>query len=342
MLGIGSTKVSPIDGMDMIYVPAGDFLMGSQEGVGNDDEHPQHAVYLDAYWIDKTEVTNAMYKKCVDSEKCSVPNIPRSNPTGPDGNYSNTYYENFPVINVDWYQAQAYCEWVGKNLPTEAQWEKAARGMDGGVYPWGDDLPNSDLVKMGRYASTWVLTKVGSYPKGASPYGLLDMTGNAVEWIADWYSADYYSIGSNENPKGPTSGKYKVQRGGTWLANGYVYVYRVADRSVSDPRGVADAGFGFRCALSATQTEEPIFTKTITPVPSATSIGSTNTPVSYSIPAKTIGNVKCRKGPSDLLYGYDQVLDPQDVEIMGKNAEGSWLYFKTMEKGSTCWTTRTL
>ncbi len=234
--------------MEMVYVPAGEFLMGSPDGEGDYDEHPQHTVYLDAFWIDKTEVTNAMYQKCVDAGTCR-PN---------KYNYSVFNNPDQPVVGVSWYDAKAYCEWAGKRLPMEAEWEKAARGTDGRIYPWGNewdvhttkrlnfadkntDFAWSDEEADDGYQNTAL---VGSYPAGASPYGALDMAGNVWEWVANWYDSDYYVRSPKRNPTGPDSGDARVLRGGSW---GFDQInVRTAHRSRNLPDGRSPS-VGFRC-----------------------------------------------------------------------------------------------
>jgi serine/threonine-protein kinase len=245
-LGIGSTQVSEKDGMVMVYAPEGEFLMGSADSDtdAGSGEKPQHTVYLDAFWIDKTEVTNAMYALCVDTGACSPP--------GSNASYSrlsyygNSEFDTYPVINVDWNDAKAYCEWAGRRLPSEAEWEKAARGTDGRKYPWGDGAPDATLLNYsGNIGDT---TEVGSYPDGASPYGALDMAGNVWEWVNDWYDENYYRNTPSENPSGPDSGTYRVVRGGSWYFSGYNV--RPADRNNrGEPTGTS-GDIGFRCSLS--------------------------------------------------------------------------------------------
>ena len=210
--GIGLT-IKGNDGVTLLFVPEGEFTMGSDT---NADEQPIHKVTLDAFWIDQTEVTNAMYAKCVEANECRQPREVKSN-TRPYYFY-NVRFDNYPVISVSWNDAKAYCSWVGRRLPTEAEWEKAARGTDGRTYPWGNDKPKSNLLNLDISDTT----EVGKYPEGASIYGVLDMSGNVWEWVADWYSGTYYqsSPSSNplgpENPIGPDSGQLRVLRGGSW------------------------------------------------------------------------------------------------------------------------------
>jgi eukaryotic-like serine/threonine-protein kinase len=237
----GATQVSSTDSMEMVYVPAGDFNMGSSAGTA--DEQPEHSVYLDAFWIDKTEVTNGMYSQCVQSGSCLKP----YNQSNTHFNYyPDPTYANYPVIDLKWSSAEVYCAWAGRRLPVEAEWEKAARGTDGRTYPWGNTLPNSTLLNFNTPAGDTL--RVGSYPNGASPYGALDMAGNVTEWVADWYDAGYYGISPQSNPAGPAEGLYKVLRGGSWHSD--VYSVRSADRHYLAP-DTRDIVVGFRCALTA-------------------------------------------------------------------------------------------
>jgi serine/threonine-protein kinase len=208
---IGSTMFSHKDGMTLIYVPAGEFTMGSDQGAG--DELPIHTVYLDAFWIDRIEVTNAMYNKCLKAGECNPYDPIRSSTRDPY--FGNLAYDDYPVIFVTWENASTYCAWAGRRLPTEAEWEKAARGLDGREYPWGNDAPNRILLNSNNAVGD--TTKVGDYPNAASPYGALDMAGNVWEWVQDWYSGTYYESSPAANPLGPDSGTYRVQRGGSWI-----------------------------------------------------------------------------------------------------------------------------
>jgi formylglycine-generating enzyme required for sulfatase activity len=240
------------DGSVMVYVPAGEFLMGSPPGEGEDVEHPQHTIYLSEFWIDKTEVTNAQYRKCVEIGACRVPTCDWGEPT-----YSDSSKADHPMVCVSWQDAKAYCGWAGKRLPTEAEWEKAARGTDGRKYPWGDDFhcqrgnfndeteTSSYVVPGGEGCDGYARTApVGSFVSGASPYGALDMAGNVREWCQDWYDADYYASSPQRDPQGPSLGEYRVARGGSW--SGFEWYLRAADRFWLDP----DACYGylgFRC-----------------------------------------------------------------------------------------------
>ena len=233
------TKFSPNDGTLMVYVPAGEFSMGYENGEG--DESPVHSVFLDSYYIDQTEVSNTKYAHCVAANACTEPR------SFTDSHYGDTQYDNFPVINVDWYQANSYCIWVERYLPSEAQWEKAARGTDGCIYPWGNDEPDSELVNFNKYKGD--ATPVNSYFQGVSPYGVLNMAGNVREWVADWYDASYYSTQEIwANPTGPGETGDHVLRGGSWYenANGI----RAMDRYWG-ARTRWSRFIGFRCAMDA-------------------------------------------------------------------------------------------
>ncbi len=237
------TQVSPKDGMVVINIPAGDFLMGSADSdkEANSDEKPQHKVYLDAFWIDKTEVTNAMYALCVRAGACS--SLIETRSFARAGYYNSPQYKDYPVIYVSWDDANRYCRWAERRLPTEAEWEKAARGADGRLYPWGDAAPNPSLLNFNKNAGD--TTQVGKYLEGASTYGVLDMAGNVWEWVGDWYDEKYYSKSPNRNPEGPASGGFGILRGGAWVTEAN-YV-RAAQR-LKVAFDFRDSIVGFRCA----------------------------------------------------------------------------------------------
>jgi formylglycine-generating enzyme required for sulfatase activity len=244
---LGETWTRPADGMVMLYVPGGQFDMGSDNAdltyalqLCNKDygrvqerclrqwwlmEQPVHTVVQDGFWIDRTEVTNAQYRRCVESGACDPPAESRS-PSG-ELYYGNQTYDDYPVVYVTWHQAAAYCAWASGRLPTEAEWEYAARGPESWRYPWGDEFDGTRLnycdanCQMGwadgsvddGYGYT---APVGSYPRGASWCGALDLAGNVWEWVADWYDAAYYARAPSRNPPGPLSGLERVRRGGSW------------------------------------------------------------------------------------------------------------------------------
>ncbi len=232
-----TSTITPTPPPDMVFVPAGDFTMGSNEG--ETDEKPAHTVYLDAFWIDKFEVTNKQYATCLNAGKCSRPSETKSFTR--DAYFSNAQYNNYPVVYVNWEQAKTYCEWASKRLPTEAEWEKAARGTDSRTYPWGNTFDKNLLNSSeGGKGDTMA---IGSYPGGASPYGAMDMAGNVWEWVADGYGS--YSSGTQRNPTGPSSWQNRVFRGGAWnnIRDGVRTVVRVNLIQTYSFRDV-----GFRCA----------------------------------------------------------------------------------------------
>ena len=222
-----------VNGVTMRLVPAGEFTMGSEN---YDHEKPIHTVYLDAFYMDIYEVTNALYKACEEAGGCTPPQD--------TSRYDDPKYENHPVVYVDWNQATAYCEWRGASLPTEAQWEKAARGTDGRTYPWGEGI---DCDKANYYSCKGDTTPVGNYESGKSPYGIYDMAGNVWEWVNDWYDSEYYKSSPSANPLGPDSGQYRVLRGGSWGSADYDIPS--ADRFYYSPVNIRSF-VGFRCARS--------------------------------------------------------------------------------------------
>ena len=254
-LSIGSTMVSPVDSMTLVYVPAGEFPMGAEDG--DPDERPVHTVKLDAFWVDQTEVSNAMFAQCVEAGHCSPPSDYSSYTR--DQYYGNSSYNHFPVIYVSWHQSQNYCSWAGRRLPTEAEWEKTARGTDGRAYPWGNGSMAGNLLNFADsntdfgfayrsiddgYGDT---SPVGNYKDGQSPYFALDMAGNVWEWVADWYSDNYYNNSPSSNPKGSSSGAERALRGGSWSDSRNDV--RSSQRLASDP-STTHYAIGFRCAQS--------------------------------------------------------------------------------------------
>jgi len=261
----GGNEIIGKDGAPMVLIPAGEFQMGDAFKEGNSDERPIHTVYLDAFYIDKYEVTNAQYKKFMDA-------------TG----YKEYFFDDYvrdkmdtnvldqPVINVNWKDAKAYADWAEKRLPTEAEWEKSARGrLAGKKYIWGNDWPPPK--NSGSFADTTLYDKalsetvcycdipptISDYNDGYaysapvgkfSPngYGLYDMAGNVWEWCADWYANNYYANSPKTNPTGPSSGSYRVLRGGSW-GDFNAPTLRVARRSLNFPANT-DSTIGFRCA----------------------------------------------------------------------------------------------
>ena len=230
----------------MVYVPPGTFLMGAFEddSLAEDDEYPQRQVNLGGFWIDQTEVTNAQYALCTADYDCRTPYSLGSYTHNPY--FGTEEFADYPVVYVSWYDAQDYCEWAGRRVPTEAEWEKAARGTDGRTYPWGEGVDCSAANYSGCRGDT---TLVLAYPSGASPYGALNMAGNVWEWVADIYNIGYYAVAPLDYPTGPETGAYRVIRGGSW--NDDPAYLRTASRYWYYP-GNARVSVGFRCALSET------------------------------------------------------------------------------------------
>jgi formylglycine-generating enzyme required for sulfatase activity len=221
----------------MAVVPAGEFTMGSV--MGDADEHPVRRVYVDAFSMDRYQVSVGQYAKFLEATSQSAP---------PDWSIMNkSRHQNRPVVNVDWADADAYCTWAGKRLPTEAEWEKAARGADGRTYPWGNELPTGFHANMrkDKWSDHYVLSPVGMYEEGKSPYGIYDMAGNVWEWVSDWYDPDYYMSSPSKNPRGPLRGESKVIRGGSWGSGPKDLRSSDRDTHVPSARGL---GTGFRCA----------------------------------------------------------------------------------------------
>jgi formylglycine-generating enzyme required for sulfatase activity len=246
-------------GSRMLFMPGGVFRLGNDESEKN--EGPSQLIRLDPYFIDETEVTNAQYALCVEADVCSPPRS--STATYHPAYYGDPAFADYPVIYVNWYDAQAFCEWRAARLPSETEWEKAA-GFDPVQsiklrYPWGDAF---DGTKLNYCDTNCTLDKrdtavddghrdtapVGSYPDGRSPIGLYDMGGNVMEWVGDWYDPRAYESITDTNPRGPVEGEFKALRGGSWLSDQEEVTVTV--RGSFDPT-VARANLGFRCAQSA-------------------------------------------------------------------------------------------
>jgi len=237
----------------MVLVPAGWFRMGSNKGTSV--EKPVHRVYLDAYYIDKYEVTMFQYWRCVKAGKCRIL-VTRNGKWMKYYNWGKPGRDRHPVNGAWWHDAKTYCKWAGKRLPTEAEWEKAARGTDGRTYPWGNTKVTCEyaVINEGGWGCgkerTWA---VGSKPKGASPYGVMDMLGNVEEWVSDWYGHNYYSKSPSHNPKGPSSGKRHILRGGSLYSSWSMGALRNASRYDIVPPKLRYNTKGFRCARSLDQ-----------------------------------------------------------------------------------------
>jgi len=217
-------------------------------GSGEHSDEAKHQVVLDAYLIDKYETSNARYKEFMKATSHPAPaywDDPRlSKPTQ-------------PVVGVSWFDAEAYCRWRGKRLPTEAEWEKAARGIDGRLFPWGNQSPHDRLANFGlgaRFSYSQVLAPVQRYEQGRSPYGLQQMAGNVGEWVADWYGANYYETGPSKNPTGPEHGSFRSVRGGSWSD---LPKYLLTYGRFKLPPETRNSYTGFRCARTTGLTTSP-------------------------------------------------------------------------------------
>lgn len=242
---------------DMVTIPAGTFVMGldidNERGWGDPDEQPVHEVYLDPYAIDRYEVTARQFARFLNAHKDDAPRYIELGPAVTvekvDGRYqARPGRERYPVNQVSWYGADAYCRWVGKRLPTEAEWEKAARGTDQRLFPWGNAYPNDTLVTCRRSFAKMgfeVMEPVDGLPAGKSPYGLHHMAGNVWEWVADWYDPAYYEKSPARNPQGPATGQSRVLRGGNWYFKPY---YLRTTYRFNELPGAFKIWQGFRCA----------------------------------------------------------------------------------------------
>jgi formylglycine-generating enzyme required for sulfatase activity len=265
-----------LDNSNLIYIPAGDFEMGD-----NGFDAPAHTVTLDGYWIQQTKVTNLMYAQCVKTGSCSAPTQELGGPV-----FSNPEYASHPVVGVTWDQAQSYCAWIQGSLPTEAQWEKAARGLSGNPYPWGTSNPSCDLLNFGNCNGR--TNTVTVFEIGKSPFGLFDMAGNVFEWVNDWYDQNYYSQAPLTNPTGPESGQYRVVRGSS---------FETVESQVSsairrfNEQGDGGRDIGFRCAVNNPQPFAP-YCQLSAHVP----VNLETFTSSCALPEGTVTNQYCQQG----------------------------------------------
>jgi formylglycine-generating enzyme required for sulfatase activity len=233
----------------MAEVPEGHFTMGFNGTQALEDERPAHRVWLDAFFVDRYEVSTAQYAAFLADSKRPAP--------WQWDSVQLSLHANRPVIGVDWADADAYCRWKGKRLPTEAEWEKAARGPDERLYPWGSQPPTKDLANFAlgaRFSYSQVLLPVQAYEQGRSPYGAHQLAGNVYEWVQDWYASNYYETSPDRNPPGPEQGQFKVLRGGSWSD---LPKYLLTYGRFKLPPDTRNSYTGFRCAKSAAVTDRP-------------------------------------------------------------------------------------
>lgn len=249
LVGCKPATVSAPEIPNMVYIPGGEFQMGCDPAHNGGfscpaDELPLHKVSLDGFYIDKYEVTAAQYAECVAADGCQFPTNTSSETR--ESYFGEDEFANYPVIYVSWQNAADFCTWAGKRLPTEAEWELAARGTKSNTYAWGDKEPTCSLANGdGCVGDT---NAVGSQPDGASVYGVMDMTGNVWEWVNDWYSETYYTESPAQNPAGPDGSTNKVLRGGSWASK---WVFLRASGRAYDPDFNSSNDVGFRCAKTS-------------------------------------------------------------------------------------------
>jgi formylglycine-generating enzyme required for sulfatase activity len=229
------TTMTWMDGSLLVYIPSGEFIMGLGYG-----DAPTKTVTLDAYWMQQTEVANKMYAQCVASGNCSAPVQELGAPP-----YTSTAFGDYPIVGVTWDAANTYCQWIGGQLPSEAQWEKAARGQNGNKYPWGNNSPKCDLANFKTCAGH--TDAVNAHPDGKSSYGLLDMAGNVFEWVNDYYDPNYYASAPASNPTGPASGSQRITRGSSFETDATLMFSAIRHPAAHDHHNY---DLGFRCVVT--------------------------------------------------------------------------------------------
>jgi formylglycine-generating enzyme required for sulfatase activity len=233
---------------EMAYFPEGEFQMGSPEEKGKSNEHPQHRVYLDAFYLDRYEVTFNDFEDYLAANPKKHPTI-----TGWYDRKARPDMVNKPVFGLQWKRCRDYCEWNKKRLPTEAEWERAAKGVDDRTYPWGNEPPDDYRANFGNCCfihKGMVLTQIGKFDLGKTPEKVFDLGGNVAEWVYDWYDKEYYAKAPYKNPKGPEKGRYHVVRGGAWNS---LPVYLRSSSRYGDNDAKDYYGIGCRCAKSVDQ-----------------------------------------------------------------------------------------
>ncbi|MBN1149361.1 MAG: SUMF1/EgtB/PvdO family nonheme iron enzyme, partial [Anaerolineales bacterium] len=306
----------------MVYVEAGEFLMGKEDTIV---ASPVHSVYLDAFYIDQYEVTNARYAECVAAGRCTAPLDKKSLKRA--DYYGNSRYDDYPVIFVTWQMANEYCQWRGGRLPTEAEWEKAGRGgLDGKTYPWGDEQPvcQEGALNGAKFDDDGACNDADTEPVGSfapNGYGLYDMAGNVWEWVSDWYSPDYYAASPSENPQGPDQGEERVLRGGSFGSS--VTHQGVSYRNYYDPNRRSYA-FGVRCVRTPGQLAEISPVATLAPAPGVAAepaVAPTPGPAALVV----VHSANVRYGPGTMYAVLEVVMRDVELEIIGRSQDNIWL-----------------
>jgi formylglycine-generating enzyme required for sulfatase activity len=298
-----------VDSSLLVYIPPGEFIMG-HEGI---DEIFPHPVYLDGYWIYRTEVTYSMYLNCMARGICSPP---ASDPSIPD--IEDPSLADLPMVNLRWDQAAQYCEWMGGFLPTEAQWEKAARGLENFPFPWGEDNPTCDLLNFNDCQGE--TTAVNAYAQGVSPFGVYDMAGNVMEWVADWYDGAFYHQSPFDNPGGPQEGEERSVRGSTYASGPEMIPVFLRDSALPEEYSL---DLGFRCVVANAQQFAPPC-ETLAYVPPEEGINTQEPPggsASCVVPEPGISYTSyCHQGERRNNISWS----PADADVTYAAHEGAW------------------
>lgn len=323
------TTMTWVDGSTLVFVPEGKFIMGH----GGED-NPEHEVYLSSFWIYRAEVTNQQYALCVAAGRCSPPNTENARKR-----LNDRLYREHPVVGIDWTQAEAYCRWVDGRLPTEAQWEKTARGPEGNLYPWGEGAPDCQQGNFNDCVGE--TTQIDAYPQGKSYYEALDLSGNVFEWVADWYKAQYYNESPERDPLGPEIGEVRSVRGGSYLSP--LEDVRPSKRFFLEPQQ-SRADLGFRCVLENPGYYPPFCETSVYQPTSETPGPSGSSGTASEISASSVGR-GCGFATADISGGTIQSVKASGLtcEIVGdtriycsgpENATGSVTVCIQGEQGS--------
>ncbi|KAF0108042.1 MAG: hypothetical protein FD146_1340 [Anaerolineaceae bacterium] len=295
------------DGSDFVYVPPGEFSMGDADAASGDNV-PAHTVGLPGFWIQQTEVTNRMYAQCVSLGICEAPAQQAQTPDW----FADAEYASHPVVNVTWENARTYCEWISARLPSEAEWELAARGTPGQPYPWGDETPSCQRSNYAGCLDPGETMPVNSYPDGLSPYAAADMTGNVFEWVNDWYAADYYANSPADNPTGPATGEKRVTRSSSYLSD--VGALPVFLRSSLEP-DMTRPDLGFRCVLTEAAFTSPTLPLCTSLPYSPIAQDAPAPPVNPQVPPDVSLQGYCQTDNQNLPYGTASIWLGQGVSL---------------------------